>query len=179
MDISARSTFSIGVQCYSGVEFKKRQSHMTEQTEALTVGWREWVGLPGLGIDSIKCKVDTGARTSALHAFAVDSFTRDGVEWVRFGLHPKQHDTDTEVWCEAPVKDVRNVTDSGGNITERYFIETEVQIGNKRFAIELSLTCRDTMMFRMLLGRQALKQKRLIVDSGASYLQSGRHGRSK
>lgn len=143
---------------------------MKHDKELAMVGWREWVGLPDLGVESLKCKVDTGARTSALHAFSVEPFMRDGAEWVRFGVHPHQHDVETEVWCEAPVIDRREVTDSGGNITERYFIRTDVVVGAARYAIELSLTSRDTMMFRMLLGREALRG-RFYVNSEASYLQ--------
>lgn len=134
------------------------------------LGWREWVALPSLNVPALKCKVDTGARTSALHAFSVEPFLRDQQQWVRFGLHPNQHDTSTELWCEAKVIDKRNVTDSGGTITERYFIETEVVIGEQCFSIELSLTSRDTMMFRMLLGREAMRE-RFLVNPGASYLQ--------
>ncbi|MFY0663112.1 MAG: ATP-dependent zinc protease [Natronospirillum sp.] len=143
---------------------------MKHDKELAMVGWREWVGLPDLGVESLKCKVDTGARTSALHAFSVEPFMRDGAEWVRFGVHPHQHDVETEVWCEAPVIDRREVTDSGGNTTERYFIKTDVVVGAARYAIELSLTSRDTMMFRMLLGREALRG-RFYVNSEASYLQ--------
>lgn len=143
---------------------------MTHEHERKMVGWREWVSLPELGVAALKCKVDTGARTSALHAFSVESFMRQGEEWVRFGVHPNQHDVETEIWCEAPVIDRREVTDSGGNTTERYFIKTEVVVGAERYAIELSLTSRDTMMFRMLLGREALRG-RFLVDSEASYLQ--------
>lgn len=134
------------------------------------VGWREWVALPELGISALKCKVDTGARTSALHAFSVEPFDRDGREWVRFGVHPSPSERDSEIWCETPVIDKRVVTDSGGNKTERYFIQTELQIGGQSFPIELSLTSRDCMRFRMLLGRVAL-QERFLVDVSQSYLQ--------
>lgn len=135
------------------------------------VGWREWAALPELGLSRIKCKVDTGARTSALHAFAVEPFTHQGELWVRFGMHPEQHNQQLEHWCQAKVMDQRSVTDSGGHQAERYFITTQLRLGSLRYDIDLSLTNRDSMKFRMLLGRQALKQHTLVVDSAASYLQ--------
>lgn len=139
-------------------------------TDLAVLGWREWVALPQLGISALKCKVDTGARSSALHAFAVEEFYKEQQRWVRFGLHPFQHNDVTEVWCEAPVTDVRRVTDSGGHTTERYFITTDMQLGDQCFPITLSLTSRDNMLFRMLLGREAMKG-RFLVNPGASYQQ--------
>ncbi len=136
------------------------------------IGWREWVGLPDLAIDHIKAKVDTGARTSALHAFYVQRFERDGVAWVKFGVHPLQGCNSQVVECEARVKDVRRVTDSGGHAEWRPVIETTLMIrGNPRL-IEVTLTDRETMMFRMLIGRSALK-RRYLVDSGRSFLLGG------
>ncbi len=141
---------------------KKEQLHLS------IVGWREWLSLPELGIEHVKAKVDTGARTSALHAFYVEPFTKEGVKWVRFGIHPVQKNSSLVVECEAPVKDQRIVRDSGGHSESRYVIETTVEIGDISFQAELTLTDRDSMKFRMLLGRTAL-ERRFIVDSAASY----------
>jgi hypothetical protein len=121
------------------------------------IGWREWVSLPDLGLKHIKVKTDTGARTSALHAFYVEPFERDNRPWVRFGIHPVQGNTEKVVECEAPV------------LEQRYVIATTIRLGEFSWPIELTLTNRDTMRFRMLLGRTALED-RFIVDPAASYL---------
>lgn len=136
------------------------------------IGWREWVGLPEFGAVITKAKVDTGARTSALHAYYVEPFTRDGRDWVRFGLHPLQGDLETAVDCEAPVVDRRQVTDSGGHREMRYVITTAVQLGEARFNVEITLTDRETMRFRMLLGRTALKA-RFLVNCNRSFMLGG------
>lgn len=136
------------------------------------IGWREWVGLPEFGIPAIKAKVDTGARTSALHAYYVTPFEKDGRPWVRFGLHPLQKDSLTCIECEAPVKDVRLVTDSGGHSEERFVIETRLRINSMEVPIEVTLTDRETMRFRMLLGRSAIK-RHFLVDSSQSFLLGG------
>ena len=135
----------------------------------LTLGWREWVGLPDLGIHKIKAKVDTGARTSSLHGFDLRDFDDRGVHRVEFKIHPLQRDNDTAVTCVADVVDQRIVRDSGGHREERWVIETPLVIGPHTWMIELNLTSRDDMLFRMLLGRTAMRG-RATVDPSRSYL---------
>lgn len=140
------------------------------------VGWREWVHLPEL-LDGewVKAKVDTGARTSAIHAWDVQRFERDGREWVRFQLHPRQHDDAHVVSAEAPLVEEREVRSSNGDVERRVVIETAIALGGEHHRIELTLTNRDQMGFRMLLGRTGMAG-RLLVDPGASYrLGGGRH----
>jgi hypothetical protein len=135
----------------------------------ITIGWREWVSLPELGVEHIKAKIDTGARTSALHAFSVRTFTKSGRKFVRFKIHPYQRREDISVECVAPVLEKRMVTDSGGHREQRYVIESTVKLGDEVWPIELTLTNREIMKFRMLLGRTAMKGK-FIVNPGRSYL---------
>lgn len=140
-----------------------------------TVGWREWASLPDLGIEAIKVKIDTGARTSALHAFEVKTFVRDEQEWVRFRIHPLQDDNAYEKVCECPVVDRRVVSDSGGHKEERLVIRTTLLFGDLKSVIEMTLTDRDTMKFRMLLGRTAMKG--LQINPSASFLLGGNRRR--
>lgn len=133
------------------------------------LGWREWVSLPGLGVEHIKAKVDTGARTSALHAFETELYHERGVKQVRFKLHPWQKRTDIEQVCTAEVIDKRMVSDSGGHRERRLVIATEVCLGDHCWPIEITLTSRDNMQFRMLLGRTAIRGL-YAVDPVASYL---------
>jgi len=133
------------------------------------IGWREWVALPDLGIAEVKAKVDTGARTSTLHAFEVQTFRKQGRLRVRFAVHPLQNRLDEVVQCETDVHDVRWVSDSGGHREQRVIILTRLRLGDALWPIEMTLTSRDTMRFRMLLGRTAM-QKRYIVNPARSYL---------
>jgi hypothetical protein len=139
------------------------------EEQLLTVGWREWLALPRLGIPAIKAKLDTGARTSALHTFAMEPFEVKGQLKVRFGIHPLQKRRDVELFCTANVFDRRVVTDSGGHRELRYVIRTPVALGNRVWPMEITLTNRDTMMFRMLLGRSAM-QDVLLIAPHSSYL---------
>ena len=132
------------------------------------LGWREWVAIPALGIPAIKAKVDTGARTSALHAFYIEAFREQGRERVRFGMHPLQNREDIAVDCIADVLDQRLVSDSGGHTEMRYVIKAPIRLGDQEWPAEITLTNRDTMKFRMLLGRSAL-WGRYIVDPHVSY----------
>lgn len=135
----------------------------------LLVGWREWVTLPELGLDRVKAKVDTGARTSALHALAVTSCRLDGREAVRFQVQPVQADSRTVQDCCALLVDERTVRDSGGHVELRPVIRTRLQMGTVSWEVELTLTERSEMRFRMLLGRTALRG-RCHVDPGRSFL---------
>jgi len=141
--------------------------------ELITVGWREWVYLPDLHIRKIKAKVDTGARTSCLHAFEIDPYTENGVEKVHFLIHPLQNRNDIVDECDAVVLDKRLVSDSGGHREIRYVISTRLVLGPQEWDIEMTLTNRDSMLFRMLLGRTAM-ENRIQVDPARSYVQGKR-----
>ena len=133
-----------------------------------TAGWREWIGLPSFGIGAIKAKLDTGARTSALHAFNVETYWRDGKLWTRFSVHPIQKDDSTAVTCLARVADIRTVSNPGRR-QRRLVIRTDVCLGGETWPIDLTLTDRDEMGFRMLLGRTAMHGA-MTVDPDHSYL---------
>jgi hypothetical protein len=147
----------------------KSKSGTTLRAPAIVVGWREWVGLPELGDARIKAKIDTGARTSAIHAWEIQPFEREGEDWVRFELHPNQGDNKTRIACEARVIDSRTIKSSNGQQQKRYVIRTPLRVGDHVWPIELTLTRRDEMGFRMLVGRTALKP-RALVNPSKSYL---------
>lgn len=150
---------------------------ITKRKSPELLGWREWVSLPELGIPAIKAKIDTGARTSALHAFRIEPFVRAGTEHVRFWLHPLRNENRIKLQCEAPVLQQRTIKDSGGHIEQRYVIESTIRIGDLEWSIELTLTSREDMMFRMLLGRSAITKGRLKIDPAASYMTGRGKGR--
>lgn len=143
--------------------------HEDVNTSATIIGWREWVGLPDLGLFAIKAKVDTGAKTSSLHAFDIRVEKKDGKKaYVYFKVHPVQSDLSIVVTCKAPLYDQRIVSDSGGHKEERYVIRTWLSLGSHKKRIELTLSNRETMKYRMLIGRSALKS--FYIDPSQSYL---------
>lgn len=145
---------------------KKRKRRVNDVP---VIGWREWLTLPDLEVDAIKAKIDTGARTSAIHAFRIRPFTERGVPWVSFVLRPRQRFRTPEIECRAPVLEERKIRSSNGQQDRRYVIETEAQLGSVSWTIEVSLADRDELGFRMLLGREAIRG-RFLVDTERSYL---------
>lgn len=142
-----------------------------------TIGWREWVSLPDLAVPPIKAKVDTGARTSSLHAFDLREVVRDGQAYVRFVIHPEQRRSEPAIEVELPLVTRRPVRDSGGREESRPVVVTTIELLGRTWPIELTLTRRDAMGFRMLLGRQAIRG-RFVVDPGSSF-RAGRRPRKK
>jgi hypothetical protein len=149
-----------------------------EKRKKKLAGWREWVALPDLHIKRIKAKIDTGARTSALHASNITPFTKDGAAYVRFVVHPLQRQKKPAKTCVALVIDHRRIMDSGGRSEERYVVRTSLTIGQSRWPVELSLTNRDQLGFRMLIGRQALR-RRYVVDPSRSFVTKMKRRKSE
>jgi hypothetical protein len=150
---------------------------VSDAFELAVIGWREWIALPELGVPALKVKVDTGARTSALHAVNVEEFFRRGARWVRFGILPHQQDLRTVVSAEAPLVEHRQVRSSNGHRERRPVIATPIVLAGQQWLIELTLTNRAVMGFRMLLGREAI-QRRFQIDPARSYLGGGAPERS-
>lgn len=140
-----------------------------KRPEPITLGWREWVSLPVWDVAHMKAKVDTGARTSSLHAFGLEWFDRDGSPWVRFEVHPWQRSTADSVIAEAAVVATRDVKSSSGDVEHRPVVHTSVVLAGRAVIAEVTLTRRDEMGFRMLVGREALRN-RFVIDPGVSYL---------
>jgi hypothetical protein len=132
-------------------------------------GWREWVSLPSAGVPWIKAKLDTGARTSAIHAFDLEQVERDGVPWVTFVIHPWQRSADDPVEVALPVQEQREVRSSSGHVEERYVVSMDLSLVGRVVTAEVTLSNRDEMGFRMLVGREALRQG-FVVDPARSYV---------
>ncbi|MHA7871533.1 MAG: ATP-dependent zinc protease family protein, partial [Hyphococcus sp.] len=139
-------------------------------SDPFPLGWEEWLALPGLGLPAIKAKIDTGARTSALHAAVIEPFGSAANPQVRFLVHPDPNDPGLEITCSAKVVDRRDVTSSNGESELRYIIRTEASIGGRQWPIDISLTNREAMSYRMLLGRRAISDD-MIVNPNQSFLQ--------
>jgi len=140
-----------------------------KRAEKKRIGWREWVGFPELGIDRIKAKIDTGARTSVIHAFRVRKIDDEDKPRVEFYLHPVQRRRNPELHCIAQIVDERIVKSSNGKSETRYVIITPMRLGKDTWPVELTLSDRDQMGFRVLAGRAAIRGH-CIVDPGASFL---------
>lgn len=132
------------------------------------VGWREWVGLPQAGLEWVKAKVDTGARSSAIHAFDLETYVQDDTEWVRFSIHPWQKSDEDHVELSLPVLDRREVRSSNGQVEQRYAVALDVVLAGRTITTVMTLSNRDEMGFRMLIGREAL-ERGFLVDSSRSY----------
>ncbi|TWT66194.1 ATP-dependent zinc protease family protein [Allorhodopirellula solitaria] len=142
------------------------------------IGWREWVGLPELGVAHVKAKIDTGARSSSIHAFDVETYVEDDVERVRFSIHPVQNRDDIFVNADVPILERRHVRSSNGEVSERIVIRTPLAILQRQVLVDLTLANRDAMGFRMLVGREAIR-RRFLVDPAASFLAGRRPHRKK
>lgn len=133
------------------------------------IGCEEWCSFPSLGIPAVKARIDTGAKTSSLHAYEIEPFEQNGEEWVRFIAHPIQKDLKTTVTCTAPLIDQRLVKSSSGNASHRHVIKVPLTLGNETWDVEVTLANRDTMGYRMLLGREAMNG-RVLVDPSENFL---------
>lgn len=143
--------------------------HQAVQDKELVLGWEEWIGLPKLGLPAVKAKVDTGAKTSSIHAFMIEPYGRRDRPRVRFGVHPVPERPDITVFCSAELVGQRVVTSSNGESEMRYIISTPVTVGDQTWDIEISLTNRESMQYRMLFGRTALKEN-IILDPNQSFV---------
>ena len=143
---------------------------MSEPTHSNTLtGWREWAQLPDIGVPWIKVKLDTGAQSSSIHAFDVQGFDHDGEVWVRFRVRPWQRSDEDEVVVECPVHDLRRVRSSSGHVEERFVVHMRLVLAGREVIAEVTLSNRDQMGFRMLVGRQALRHG-FVVDASHSFL---------
>ncbi|GAA5105718.1 RimK/LysX family protein [Alloalcanivorax gelatiniphagus] len=137
--------------------------------ESVVVGWREWVALPQADVPWVKAKIDTGARSSSIHAYDLEAYERDGEEWVRFSIHPWQRSDDDHVELTLPVLDRREVRSSNGQVEQRYAVALDVTLAGRTITTVMTLSNRDEMGFRMLIGREAL-ERGFLVDASRSYV---------
>lgn len=135
------------------------------------IGLREWIGLPELGIDKIRAKVDSGAKTSALHASDIETFIRDGETWVRFNAHTGTPRAPNDVQCEARLINYRKVKSSNGHIEERHVIRTPMVLGDQCWPVDFTLTCRKSMRYRILIGCSAMLDGQLVINPGLRFVQ--------
>lgn len=141
----------------------------SDHKKEFVIGWCEWCSLPELDIPAIKVKVDSGAKTSALHAYNLETFTKDGRSYVRFELHPLQKNDDIIRTCELPIVDERMIKSSNGLSEKRYIVETIIQMGDRKWRAQITLTNRDLMTYRMLLGREAMSG--IVVKPSMAFLK--------
>ncbi len=134
-----------------------------------TIGWKEWFSLECIALPAIKGKIDTGAKTSSLHAFNIESFYIEDVEYVSFDIHPLQKNQRLVRTCVARIVDRRMVSDSSGKKEKRFVIKSDLKVGEKKIRIEITLANRDSMAFKMLLGREAIQQLNMVVDISKSF----------
>lgn len=146
---------------------KKKKKLLKNRT---LVGWREWFSLPELGLPAVRAKIDTGAKTSSLHAFNIKIIKKGEDRFAQFDIHPMPKHKNITVTCRAPLVDRRFVTDSGGHREKRYVIKTPIMVNDKLYNIEITLADRETMVFRMLIGRQAMQTANIAVIPSKSHL---------
>lgn len=148
----------------------KKSGHHDHLNEKSLIGWKEWCALPILDVYPIRAKIDTGAKTSALHAVNIETYVHRGMEYVRFKVFPHQHDHLGARICRTPLHDYRYVMSSNGHREKRFVIQTTLVIGSEVFDAELTLTNRAPLVYRMLIGREALK-KRFLIDPSLAHEQ--------
>lgn len=135
------------------------------------IGLREWVALPDLGISQMIAKVDSGAKTSALHASNISTFERDGQDWVRFDAHVGSRSKQKTRTCEARLIDLKRIKSSNGQLQERFVIRTPLVLGDRSWLVDFTLTCRKAMRYRMLLGCTAMQDAQLVINPGLRFVQ--------
>ena len=154
------------------MDARDRKAHAVISDLTLVLGWEEWAAFPGLALPAIKAKIDTGAKTSALHAEGIEPYGPASARRVRFVVRPAPHRLDLVIACSAPLIDQRAITSSNGMTEDRYVIGAEIVIAGHAWPIEISLSDRRDMSYRMLLGRQALQAGCVLIDPSTSFRQT-------